>query len=78
MAAEPVFRNDEELNADERLKNEMLGPHLVNELCVQLVRITWKLLPAKKRNLDALEDYVRHVVDRTLRDLRDDYGRLED
>jgi len=50
----------------------MFGPHQVDQLVRQAIQFCWMALPADKRNVDEVERNIRRLVDRALRDLRED------
>lgn len=51
----------------------MLGPGDVDQQVRAAVRFCWIGLPKEKRNMDELEREVRRLVDRALRDVREDF-----
>ena len=49
------------------------GPHQVDNQIRQAIQFCWMVLPADRRNVDGVEKEIRRLVDRALRDLRDDF-----
>lgn len=57
---------------------EMFGPAQIDHLIRQAINFCWMGLPAERRSADEVESQVRRIVDRALRDFRDDrqaFGR---
>ena len=50
----------------------MFGPHQVDQLIRQAIQFCWMGLANDKRNVDEVEKQIRRIVDRALRDLRED------
>lgn len=48
------------------------GPNQVDQLIRQAISTCWMGLPDEKRTVDEVERQIRRIVDRALRDLRDD------
>lgn len=64
-------------DAAERMA-DFLGPGQVDQLIRQAIQCSWLALPKDRRNADELEKQVRRIVDRALKDLREDsdqFGR---
>jgi hypothetical protein len=61
--------NDPDLSEKMRA---MMGPHAVDEQIRQAISICWTMLPQDKRNVAALETEIRRVVERALKNLRED------
>jgi hypothetical protein len=51
---------------------EMFGPGHVDQMIRQGIHSCWMALPKDRRNADELEKQVRRMVDRALKDFRDD------
>jgi hypothetical protein len=51
---------------------EMLGPGDVDQLIRQAIHLCWMMLPAGKRTIDELERQLRRIVERAIKDLRED------
>jgi hypothetical protein len=49
------------------------GPQQVDHQIRQAIQFCWMALPPDRQNVDGVEKEVRRIVDRALRDLRDDY-----
>ena len=50
----------------------LFGPGQVDQGIRQAIQICWMMLPTERRNVDNLEREVRRIVDRALKELRDD------
>ena len=57
---------------DPRRMFQMFGPGQVDHQIRQAIQFCWMALPADKRNVDELERQIRRIVDRALRNLRED------
>lgn len=51
---------------------EMFGPGQVDQMIRQGIHFCWMALPKDRRNAEELEKQVRRIVDRALRDFRED------
>lgn len=58
-------------NQSERFR-ALFGPHQVDEQIRRAIQMCWMALPLDKRNIDEVETQIRRIVDRALRDLRED------
>ena len=65
-----AFSHDDPEAADKF--RSMFGPNQVDEQIRQAIHVCWMLLPADKRNPDEVERQMRRIVDRALKDFRDD------
>ncbi len=64
---------------DEARAEKMRGffsPNQVDQLIRNSIQMLWMVLPKEKRNVDEVERQVRRVVDRALRDLREDFDNF--
>ena len=64
-------------NVGERMA-ELFGPGHVDQLVRQAIQQCWMLLAKEKRTPEALESQLRRLVDRALKDFREDldaFGR---
>jgi len=64
-------------NAAERMA-EVFGPAGIDQFIRQAIQQCWMLLAKEKRTPEELETQIRRLVDRALRDFRDDldvFGR---
>ena len=59
----------------EQLKrmHAFFGPQQVDNQIRQAIQTCWMALPADRQNVDGVEKEIRRIVDRALKDLRDDY-----
>lgn len=51
---------------------EIFGPGQVDQTVRQAIHFCWMALPKDRKNADELEKQVRRIVDRALRDFRED------
>ena len=56
-----------------RHMHEYFGPQQVDNQIRQAIQFCWMMLPADRKNVDGVEKEIRRLVDRALRDLREDY-----
>jgi hypothetical protein len=49
------------------------GPQQIDNQIRQAISTCWMILPAERKNVDGVEQEIRRIVDRALRDLREDY-----
>lgn len=52
---------------------DMFGPGQIDHFIRQAIQFCWIGLPKEKRNCDELERQVRRIVDRALKDVREDF-----
>ena len=50
----------------------MFGPHAVDQLVRQCITQIWMLLPDDKKSVDVVEKELRRLVERAIKDLRED------
>lgn len=65
-------------DAGEKLA-EMFGPGQVDQSIRHAIHFCWMALPKERRTADELEKQVRRIVDRALKDFREDseeFGRM--
>jgi hypothetical protein len=55
---------------------EMFGPTQIDQQIRQAIHFCWMGLPKEKRNVDELERQIGRLVDRALRDVRDDFDEF--
>lgn len=55
---------------------EIFGPTQIDHQIRQAIQYCWMGLPKDKRNVDELERQVRRLVDRALRDVREDINEF--
>ena len=51
---------------------DFFGPHQIDQQIRQAIQFCWMVLPNDKKNVDEVEKHIRRLVDRALRDLRED------
>jgi hypothetical protein len=59
---------------------DLFGPSQVDQTVRQAVQFCWMALPKEHRNADELERQIRRIVDRALKDFREDseaFGRSQ-
>ena len=69
MVAEKLDPNDPE---GMKAMRGMFGPQQVDQQIRQAIQFCWMALPPDKQNVDEAEKQIRRIVDRALRDLRED------
>ncbi|WP_417380080.1 hypothetical protein [Gimesia sp.] len=69
MALQTFDPNDEE--SFDKLR-DLFSPAQVDQSVRQALQLCWMLLPQEKRNIDELEQQFRRIVDRALKNMRDD------
>jgi hypothetical protein len=57
--------------ASERFR-KMFGPEQIDHMVRQAISFCWMALPEKKQNVVEVERQIRRIVDRALKDLRED------
>lgn len=55
---------------------DMFGPAQIDQQIRQAIHFCWMGLPKEKRNVDELERQIRRLVDRALRDVREDFDEF--
>jgi hypothetical protein len=73
MVYEQINPNDEE--GAERMK-EFFGPTQIDHFVRQAIQFCWLGLPKEKKSVDEVERQIRRLVDRALRDLREDFDEF--
>jgi hypothetical protein len=53
---------------------KMFGPQQVDQMVRQAIQFCWMGLPEEKRTVDEVERQVRRILDRALKDMREDAG----
>jgi hypothetical protein len=66
-----AFTRFDDAEGMERMR-EWMGPGMVDETLRQAIRFAWLSLPPEKKNVQEVEKVIRHLVDRALKDLRED------
>ncbi len=61
--------NDRDANKKMR---RMFGPGQVDEHLRQAIHLCWMMLPDDRKTVDELEKQIRRIIDRALKDLRED------
>jgi hypothetical protein len=77
MAYQSFSAGGDDENAAERMA-EFFGPAQVDQTVRQAIHFCWMGLPKERKTVDELEKQIRRIVDRALKDFRDDaeaFGR---
>jgi hypothetical protein len=51
---------------------QALGPSPIDQQIRQAIHMCWMMLPESKRTVDEVEKHIRRIVERALKDLRED------
>jgi hypothetical protein len=70
---ERIDLNDEK--GAEKMR-QFFSPTQIDHQIRQAIQFCWMGLPKEKRNVDELERQIRRLVDRALRDLREDFDEF--
>jgi len=70
-AISPCVSSEGGEDAAERMA-EVFGPGQIDQMIRQGVHFCWMALPKDRKNADELEKQIRRIVDRALRDFRED------
>ena len=62
-------------NAMDKMR-DMFGPAQIDQQVRQAIHFCWMSLPKEKRNVDELERQIRRLVDRALKDVREDFDEF--
>jgi len=73
MAMEVFDPNDDD--AIDKMR-EMFGPTQIDQQIRQAIHFCWMGLPKNKRTVDELERQIRRLVDRAIRDMREDFDEF--
>ena len=55
---------------------EMFGPMQIDQQIRQAIHFCWMGLPNAKRTVDEVERQIRRLVDRAIRDMREDFDEF--
>jgi hypothetical protein len=69
----PLDPNDDDASNKMR---EFFGPVQVDFMVRNAMQMCWMGLPKENRNVDELERQIRRIVDRALRDVREDFDQF--
>lgn len=56
----------------ENTMRSFFSPHMVDHEIRQAIQFCWMSLPPDRKNVDEVETQIRRIVDRALRDFRED------
>ncbi len=62
-------------NAAEKMQ-QFFGPTQIDHLIRQAIQSCWLGLPKEKKNVDEVERQIRRLVDRAIRDMREDFDEF--
>jgi hypothetical protein len=51
---------------------QMVGPQGVDQQLRQAISLCWSIMPPERKTVEAIEAEIRRLVDRALKDLRED------
>ncbi len=71
-----VFESTSKRRGAEKAAEQMadfFGPQQIDQLVRQAIQFCWLNLPKEKRNPEELEKQMRRIVERALRDFREDF-----
>ena len=72
MAFHEFDPNEDDDQRGEKTR-DFLGPSQIDHQIRMAIQLLWTVLPKEKRNVDEVERQIRRIVDRAMRDLRDDF-----
>jgi hypothetical protein len=67
--------NEDDEKRAQRMR-DFMSPSQIDHQIRQAIEFLWMVLPKEKRNVDEIERQVRRIVDRALRDLREDFDNF--
>ena len=76
MAFFPMCNSGEGNNEAVEEMADFFGPGQVDQTIRQAIHFCWIALPKDRKNADELENQVRRIVDRALKDFREDYEQF--
>jgi len=71
-----MFFNAGEGEEEAEKMRDFFGPTQIDQQIRRAIQFCWMGLPREKRNLDEVERQIRRLVDRALRDLRQDFDEF--
>jgi hypothetical protein len=57
---------------DEEAFRSMCGPNQIDQMVRQAISFCWMMAPKEKKNIEFVEAEIRRVVERALRNLKED------
>jgi hypothetical protein len=66
-----MFLEGQGEEAAERM-SEVFGPGQIDHMIRQAIQFCWMSLPKERRTVEELEQQIRRIVDRALKDFRED------
>ena len=65
-----MFKSDDE-GAPDKMR-DFMGPMFVDQQIRHAISHCWMIAPPEKKNVPAVEEEIRRIVERALKDLRED------
>jgi hypothetical protein len=75
MAFHEFKMDDSDENAADNMR-QFFGPLQIDRQIRQAIQFCWLGLPKEQQNVDEVERQIHRIVERALRDLRDDSGEF--
>jgi hypothetical protein len=66
-----AYFNSDDPEAQNKMR-DMFGPGQVDQQIRQALQFCWMMLPDDRKNIDELEKQIRRILDRALKDFRED------
>ncbi len=67
-----AFFSKDDPDANDKFRR-MFSPEQIDQMVRQAIGFCWMTLPDDRKNVDEVEKQMRRILDRALRDLRDDF-----
>ena len=61
-----------DVEKSKKAMRDMMGPQAVDQAVRQAISMCWMMLPDDKKNVEAVESEIRRLVDRALKNLKED------
>jgi hypothetical protein len=72
MEFQMLFCENNNTPEDPDRLRDFMGPHAVEQAIGQAISVCWMILPKEKKTIEGLEAEIRRVVERALKNLRED------
>lgn len=69
----PTFDLNEKDSVQTARMRELVSPNQIDHQVRDAIGLLWGILPKERRNVDEVERQLHRIVDRALRDLREDF-----
>lgn len=76
MAFYNLSNSDDPNNDPGEAMRKAMGPLVVDNQIRQAINMCWVMMPPAQRTPDAVEARIRYIVDRALRDMRDERSAM--